>query len=231
MTRPAATLRRFVVGGFLAPGDYAAGQRVVVNAWLLRHPDALVVIDTGLAASLPESDMAELKFRRTPITHVLAAVGVRPADVDLVINCHLHADHAGGNVDFRGTPILVQPAELAAARTPDYSVPAALDLDAGRYEEREGEHEPLPGVLVIPTSGHSPGHQSIAVDTDAGRVLLAGQSFRGASLYGMALTALEMTAAGDPDAPPHPEWLPRILELDPWRVAFGHDTAVWQRDA
>jgi N-acyl homoserine lactone hydrolase len=229
--RTGATLQRFVVGGFQAADSYAPGQRVVVNAWLLRHPDALVIIDTGLAANLPEDDVRELRMTRRPIIDALADAGVRATDVELVLNCHLHADHAGGNVEFRGTPILVQPEELAAARQPDYSVADALDLDGGRYEVRGGEHEPLPGVRVVPTPGHSPGHQAVVVDTVAGRVLLAGQSFRGASEFAMALTALRLARDGFPEPPDYPAWLPRLVELEAWRVVFGHDTAVWQQDA
>lgn len=226
-----ATVQRFEVGGFLMPESLAPGERLIVNAWLVRHPEATVLVDTGLAAGLPPDDVEQLGIRRRPIVEVLQAAGVQKGDVDLVINCHLHADHAGGNVDFRGTPILVQPAELAAAREPDYTVAEAIDLQDGRYDERAGEHEPLPGIRVIPTPGHSPGHQSVAIDTPDGLLLLAGQTFRQASDFARALTALRLERAGDPGAPSYPEWLPRLMELDPWRVAFGHDHAVWQRDA
>ena len=154
-----------------------------------------------------------------------------PDDIDLVINCHLHADHAGGNVHFRGTPILVQPAELEAARAdPDYTVAAEVDLTDGRWDVREGEHEPLPGLRVIPTTGHSPGHQSVAVDTDEGRLILAGQVFRDASGFARAVTAYRLAAEGYEDPPSYPDWLPRLLDLEPYRIAFGHDTAIWQPD-
>lgn len=226
-----SAVTRLLVGGFLAPEEVAPGERVVVNAWVVRHPDATLLVDTGIGEHLPPEDLRTMLFLRTPITDALANVGLAPEDVDLVINCHLHADHAGGNVHFRGTPILVQPAELAAAREPDYTVHEDIDLDGGRYDEREGEYEPLPGIRVIPTPGHSPGHQSVSVETDGGRLILAGQAFRDASGFARALTAHRLSQEGYPDPPPFPEWLPRMLELEPWRVAFGHDLAVWQPDA
>jgi N-acyl homoserine lactone hydrolase len=226
-----STVTRLLVGGFLAPEAVAPGERVVVNAWVVRHPEATVLVDTGLAEHLPPEDVAEMRFTRTPITDVLAGIGLAARDIDLVVNCHLHADHAGGNVEFRGTPILVQPAELAAARTPEYTVREDVDLDGGNWQEREGEHEPLPGIRVIPTPGHSPGHQSMSVETDAGRLVLAGQVFRDASSFARALTAHRLTQEGYPDPPSYPAWLPRILALEPYRVAFGHDLAVWQPDA
>ena len=226
-----STVTRLMVGGFEAPPSVAPGERLVVNAWLVRHPEATLLVDTGIGAHIPEADVTEMKFVRTPIVDALAGIGVVPDDIDLVVNCHLHPDHAGGNVHFRGTPILVQPAELEAAHGADYTVPDDIDLELGRYELREGEHSPLPGILVIPTPGHSPGHQSVAIDTDAGRLLLAGQSFRDASGFSRALAALRLAADGYEHAPSTPEWLPRALELAPYRVAFGHDLAVWQPDA
>lgn len=226
-----SVVTRLLVGGFLAPEAIAPGERVVVNAWLVRHPEATVLVDTGLGAHLPEADVRELRITRTPITEALSGIGVTPQEVDLVINCHLHADHAGGNVHFRGTPILVQPDELEAARAPNYSVPEDIDLDGGRWEKHAGEHEPLPGIRIIPTPGHSPGHQALSVETQAGVLLLAGQSYRWASDFARAVTALRLDREGYPDPPSYPEWLQRLLDLEPYRVAFGHDHAVWQPDA
>ena len=228
-----STVTRLLVGGFELPESIigAAGERVVVNAWVVRHPEATVLVDTGIGGHLPEEDLREMRFLRTPITDALATLDMSPADVDLVINCHLHVDHAGGNAAFRGTPILVQPQELDAARGDDYTIAEDIDLAQGSYEVREGEHEPLPGIRVLPTPGHSPGHQSVAIDTDAGRLILAGQVYRSASDFVRALTAYRLTLDGFEDPPPWPAWMPRFLELEPYRVAFGHDLAVWQPDA
>ena len=108
-----SSVTRLLVGGFLAPASVAPGERLVVNAWVVRHPEATVLVDTGIGEHVPPEDVTSMRFLRTPITDALASVDLQPADVDLVINCHLHVDHAGGNVHFRGTPIVVQPAELA----------------------------------------------------------------------------------------------------------------------
>ena len=226
-----STVTRLHLGGFLAPESYGPNERLVVNAWLVRHPEATILVDTGIAEHIPAADVEELKFVRMPVVEALVGIGVRADEVDVVINCHLHADHAGGNVHFPRARILVQPAELAAARAPDYSVPEDLNLDAGRYEERDGDHEPLPGVRILSTPGHSPGHQSVLLETDAGRLLLAGQIYRDASGFGRAVTALELERQGHPHASPTPDWLPRLLELGADRIAFGHDRAVWLADA
>jgi N-acyl homoserine lactone hydrolase len=226
-----STVTRMLVGGFLAPESYGPNERLVVNAWLVRHPEATILVDTGIAEHIPPADARELKFVRTPIGEALVTIGTRPEDIDLVLNCHLHADHAGGNGAVPRARIMVQPAELAAAHEPDYSVPEDLELDGGRYEERDGDYDLLPGVRVLSTPGHSPGHQSFLLETDAGRLLLAGQCYRDASGFARAVTALELARAGHQDVPETPDWLPRVLELAPDRVAFGHDRAIWAADA
>ena len=222
---------RMLVGGFLAPESYGPNERLVVNAWLVRHPEATILVDTGIGEHIPQADVTALKFIRTPIPDALDAIGARTDEVDVIVNCHLHADHAGGNVAFPDARILVQPAELAAAREPDYSPPEDLNLESGRYEERAGDYEVLPGIRVVSTPGHSPGHQSVLVETDAGRLLLAGQCYRDASGFARAVTALELSRTGYADVADTPEWLPRLLDLAPDRVAFGHDRAIWAADA
>lgn len=229
--RMRSVVTRLLVGGFEAPPEVARGERLVVNAWVVRHPEAIVLVDTGIGEHIPSEDVETMRFVRTPIPDALGDVGLEPADIDLVLNCHLHADHAGGNVHFRGTPILVQPEELTAAGEAQYTVREDVDLDDGAYEEREGEYEALPGIRVVPTPGHSPGHQSMAIDTDAGLLVLAGQCFRDASGFARAVTAHRLASEGYEHAPETPVWLPRLLELAPYRVAFGHDLAVWQPDA
>src|SRR5918996_1504408 len=161
-----SVVTRMLVGGFVAPESYGENERLVVNSWLVRHPDATILVDTGLAEGLPAEDVEKLKIIRTPIVDALAGIGVRPDEIEVVINCHLHADHAGGNREFRDARFLVQPAEVEAAHDTEYTVADAVDLDGLQYEPHEGEHEPLPGIRIVPTSGHSPGHQSIAIDTD-----------------------------------------------------------------
>src|SRR5919201_1821893 len=97
-----------------------------------------------------------------------------PRDVVCVINTHLHFDHCGGNRLFAGTPTHVQRVEREAAREPDYTIPEWVEFDGATYVEHDGEAEIVPGVRVLPTPGHTPGHQSVLVDTDDGLVVVAG---------------------------------------------------------
>src|ERR1700728_88938 len=113
-----------------------------------------------------------------------AEVGARVEDVRLVVNCHLHFDHCGGNPDLPGRPIFTQRVELETARTAEnYTLPELIDAPGLRYEVLDGEAEVLPGVLVVPTPGHTAGHQSVVVRGGDGTVVIAGQSHDTATGY------------------------------------------------
>jgi N-acyl homoserine lactone hydrolase len=141
----------------------------------------------------------------------------------------LHFDHCGGNPQLPGRPVIVQQRELAAARSEDYTLPELIDAPGVAYHEVTGEVEPLPGVLIIPTPGHTDGHQSVIVRrTDGTVVILAGQSHDTATAY--SADVLAVRAAEDGHAQPlpvAPAWVSRLRDLDPARVYFAHDHAVW----
>ncbi len=139
-----------------------------------------------------------------------------------MVNCHLHFDHCGGNPELAGRPVFTQRAELDAARTAtDYTLPELVDHPGAVYEELDGESEILPGVLIVPTPGHTAGHQSVVVRRGDGTVIVAGQSHDNASLFTGDVLARH-AGVGAP-----PAWLERLLALDPRHVVFAHDNAVW----
>jgi N-acyl homoserine lactone hydrolase len=164
-----------VIQAHLAAEVKAFGGMLPVYVHTIEHPDGLVLVDTGMIDSLPELD-AEWG----PVPHPLPDELV--ARVAVVINTHLHFDHCGGNRVFAGTPIHVQARELADARSePDYTVPGWVDFDGATYVEHDGAAEVLTGIRVLPTPGHTEGHQAVLVDTDDGLVVLGGDvaySFR-----------------------------------------------------
>jgi N-acyl homoserine lactone hydrolase len=171
---------------------------------VIEHPEGRVLVDTGLIDSTPELD-EEWSPRFD--------LGTIPRDVVFVINTHLHFDHCGGNRLFAGTPIYVQRREREAARAEDYTIPEWVEFDGARYEELEGETELLPGLRVIPTPGHTPGHQSVLVDTDEGLVVVAGD---------VAYTWAEFDA-------PSNESAAKLTSLAPRRIWLAHETTP--RDA
>ena len=103
------------------------------------------------------------------------------------------------------------------------------DISDARFELLEGGAQPLPGVEIVPTPGHTPGHQSLAVQTNRGWVILAGQAFEEASDFALArFNRWLFTTGQDPEADPGPTWLDRLEEFKPVRVVFAHDEAMWE---
>jgi N-acyl homoserine lactone hydrolase len=160
----------------------------------------------------------------------LAAVDTTTDDVTHVVNCHLHYDHCGGNATFTGRPIYTQRTELATARTTSgYTIPELVDPAHVRYEEIDGDFEVLPGLLIVPTPGHTDGHQSVIVRRSDGTLIVAGQSHDTSSSYGSDV--LNWRARhGHPASklPIPPSWIDRLQAMDPRRVVFAHDNAVWE---
>lgn len=224
-------LRRLDLGYFVRPGSETGdGEPRVEPAlcYLVRHHSELLLFDTGIGTADPETDAHYRPYRR-PLEAALAGAGVAVADVSLVVNCHLHFDHSGGNPLFPSTPILVQPAELSAARGGGHCPEHLIGFTGARYEELSGETEISPGLWVVPTPGHTAGHQSLVVRRADGTVVLAGQTHTSASAFAAAQLAVEAVAdgAGPPLPAPDP-WVARLLAFDPRRILFAHDAAVWE---
>jgi N-acyl homoserine lactone hydrolase len=156
-----------VIQAHLAAEVKAFGRMFPVLVHTVEHPDGLVLVDTGMIDSRPDLDETF-----APVPHPLPDELVDR--VVLVINTHLHFDHCGGNRRFAGTPIHVQARELADGIAGDTYVNEWVDFEGARYVEHDGEAEVLPGIRLLPTPGHTEGHQSVLVDTPQGLVVLGG---------------------------------------------------------
>jgi glyoxylase-like metal-dependent hydrolase (beta-lactamase superfamily II) len=206
------------------------GAAIVVTSFFLDHPDGPIVLDTGLTTG---HEKAEALFHPVirAFDDALDEMGIEPADARAVANCHLHVDHAGNNFRFPDVPLFVQKVERETAGTTlDYSIPEkTIDFPGAKLEILDGEEAEIArGVRVIPTPGHTEGHQSFVVDTQEGRIVIAGQAFNETSDYARALLAWRLDREGQPH-PPYAPWVSRLQELDPWRVVFAHDLAIWER--
>jgi glyoxylase-like metal-dependent hydrolase (beta-lactamase superfamily II) len=151
---------------------------------LIEHDDGLVLLDTG------SGNKETTKFHdiygienagdegRTALEDGIRAAGHRPEDIALVINTHLHFDHAGGNTwrapsgevlpTFPKARYVVQAGEFAYAthtneRTAASYFPPNWDaiVGQGRFELIEGDREIVSGISVRRTPGHTPHHQSV----------------------------------------------------------------------
>ena len=230
------TVRRVDFGWFIRPGSETLDGRARVEpvlGYLIEHPRGRLLVDSGMG-SHPEVD-EHYRPHRLALPQSLAGAGVEAADIGVVVNCHLHFDHCGNNPALTDRPIFVQSVELAAAHGVDYTLRELVDAPGLRYEELAGEAEIWPGVRIVPTPGHTAGHQSVVVRRgDGSIVVIAGQSHDTATAY--AADALALRAAGmapgqaTAAVPPPPEWVATLQAFDPARVYFAHDHSVWTPD-
>jgi N-acyl homoserine lactone hydrolase len=228
--------------------DAAPGTRftVPVGCYLVVHPRGKLLLDTGVHPAALTDPVGRLGARRAerftirsaPTDNVvsqLALLGLGPRDIRYVVNSHFHFDHCGGNVLLPHATFLVQQAEMLAARaflgTPSgrYS-PSPIDFDLPLdYRMVDGEHDVFGdgAVVLMPTFGHTPGHQSLRVRTGKGAELV------------LAEDACYTQETMDRDVLPPTAWdekemsrsLARLRDLRDRQgatVVYGHDPAQWQ---
>ncbi len=222
---------RLLLGTFVRPAEETGtGQPRVeaVYGYLISHEQGLVLLDTGLGEGDAETE-AWYRPRRIALQDALGSRGVSLPEVDVVVNCHLHFDHCGGNPLLTGRPVVCQRRELSTARGGGYTMEHLVDGPGLRYELLDGEAEIWPGVHVIPTPGHVEGHQSVVVQCEDGSVVLAGQSHDTTSAWSADALAASAPRLGHAEPlPTAPPWMTRLLDFDPRRVVFAHDAAVWE---
>jgi N-acyl homoserine lactone hydrolase len=210
---------------FQFPDPELAGRRGVVMGYAVRHPGGVLVFDTGFGFGSKELDETYHPVSRR-IVDALADVGVAMEEVTAVVNCHLHADHAGQNGAFRGVPIHVQPVEWELAHTPDHTILVWIAAPGTTYRQTAGDHDVAPGIRIVATPGHTPGHQSLVVETQDGPVVLAGQACYTVGEWIGDTDALEgRNGAADRDE--YDRSIEKLRAFDPVRVHFGHDRQAW----
>ena len=167
-----------------------------VRAWLIEHPEGLILVDTGERADQPVSGPTRLFVRKfiephQEVSERLRALGVAARDVRWVVLTHLHDDHVGGLRAFEGSEVLVSRAEYELAtgprgallgyqpgRWPGWLRPRLVDFGDGPLGpfERSLKLTGAGDVALVPTPGHTPGHLSVVVREPDHRVLLAGDA-------------------------------------------------------
>lgn len=200
-------------------GHPLAGRPGVLYGYALVGHGRTILYDTGIGFG---SEWVDRTFGHNArdIRAALRDAGIDPASVRRIVHSHLHFDHCGQDRAFPGVPIVVQRAELAAARQPGYTIPEWVDFPGSRYEDIDGDRELAPGTRVLFTPGHTTGHQSMAVETASGLVVLAGHAIFSAAEYRGESPPAETTPDGLASAK-------RLRDLRPAKVYFSHDDAVW----
>jgi N-acyl homoserine lactone hydrolase len=186
----------------------AEGERMPVYVHVIEHPDARVLVDTGMTQLHPL--VADMDPRLTPLS---AQADFDLAGIDIVVNTHLHFDHCGGNHLFTGRPIYVQRQELDDARTKDdYTIRDWVDAPDVQYVPVDGELELLPGLRLVPAPGHTRGSQVVVVETNGRSAVIGGD---------MAVFFAELDE-------PSTEGQRLVRALDPQEVWLSHEHEPWR---
>jgi glyoxylase-like metal-dependent hydrolase (beta-lactamase superfamily II) len=175
---------------YAGPLDEMHRLTIGLNSLLLRSGGKLILIETGVGDK-PRGwrDQASPPEKGTLLSD-LASIDVAPADIDVVINTHLHADHCGWNTRYLGDELvptfpnaeyIVMQDEWDAAVAPNERTRATYLKDnlqpvaeKGRLRLLDGETKVTDEVIVIPTPGHSAGHASIAIASGGEKALYIG---------------------------------------------------------
>lgn len=208
-------------------------RRAPVWSALVRTPEGNILFDTGLhpvhvtrpeATFGPNPGMAIVMEAQDGVVARLASVGVGPDDIAIVVNSHLHFDHAGNNGAFPKATFIVQADHLAYAKGRPNFPGIYWDIPELTYVPTSGRAKVALGVEVVPTPGHAPGHQSLMVDLpETGRVVLTGDAaFTRENLRRGEIPAMDQNAAKQSLAQ-----ISALVKGDLVRVFTSHDAEAW----
>ena len=233
------------------PADERNRIQLGMRCLLIEHPSGLILIDTGAGNKEDE------KFKniygleneggdgRTMLEDGLREVGVEPKEITLVINTHLHFDHAGGNtfIGESGKVQLTFPNATYIVRRGEYDYAMHTnERTAASYFERNfmpveaaekfelvaREKTIVKGIRVIPTPGHTPFHQSVLIESGGERAFYLGDL-----VPTHAHLPLPWIMGYDVEPLTTLETKRRILKQaveEKWLMIFEHDaTVAWGR--
>ncbi len=224
------------------PADEQNRIVIGVNPLLIKSNGCNILVDTGNGDKFSEKFLSIYGIEREEtLLKSLADAGLKPEDIDIVINTHLHFDHCGGNtfVDrdgklrptFHRARYVVQKTEWdeatdthelsEASYLPENFIPL---MDAGLVDIVDGDREIYPGITLVRTPGHNMGHQSVKIESEGKTAFFLGDLIptsahiplpyiMGYDLYPMELLEVKRRILRD------------ALE-NRWLLIFEHDTGV-----
>lgn len=136
-----------------------------------------ILIDTGTPSDMPQRPGGPVVEHKQNVIEYLAMLDLQPSDITMVISTHFDIDHCGYHDAFPQAEFIVQRDhyELARSGYPRFAMGSAhWDNPALQYRQVEGDTELFPGLSLLATPGHCPGHQSVLLQLpETGPVLLA----------------------------------------------------------
>ena len=233
------------------PADDRNRIQLGMRCLVIEHESGLILIDTG-AGNKEDPKLLDIygiensgAEGRTMLEDGLTQIGVRTEDIGIVINTHLHFDHAGGNtyrnadneiaVSFPNARYIVKRGEYDyATHTNERTAASYFERNflpvvrAHKFEFVSREKEIVKGVRVVPTPGHTPFHQSVLIESGGERAC-----FLGDLVPTHAHLPLPWIMGYDVEPLVTLETKRRLLhqaEQEEWLLIFEHDATVpWGR--
>lgn len=157
--------------------NYGKKIQVPVVAWYIEGADKRILVDTAANANLA------IEFRGLPAAEIksfesaLAGVGVKPEEIDIVIQTHLQWDHCANTNQCKNAKVLVQEEELRFAFAPHPILAPTYEKSLFKglnFVVVKGNYEVAPGIELLFTPGHTPGCQSVVINTAHGKAVITG---------------------------------------------------------
>lgn len=225
-----------------------------IYAWVIEHPEGVIVIDTGETARTAERGYFPawhpyFKFAvrmyvqpDDEIGPQLQALGISPGDVRWVVLTHMHTDHAGGLAHFPKSEILVDRGEYKAARSlegringflpahwPEWFRPHLVDFTPQAFGTFPTSFSltKASNVLLVPTNGHTSNHLSVILQDEGTSIFFAGDTS-----YTQQLMVNQVLDGVSPNAKTARQTLARIHEYVQTRPTVylpSHDPEAVER--
>lgn len=169
-------------------------NRIAIGVYplLIKAKGCNILVDTGNGDKFSEKLLKIYGIEREPtLLKSLSDAGLKPEDIDIVINTHLHFDHCGGNTfldkngilrpTFPNARYVVQKVEWEEATNTNELTKASYltenftpVMEAGLVDLVDGDTEVVPGVKVARTQGHNKGHQSVMIESEGKTAFFLG---------------------------------------------------------
>jgi len=212
-----------------------------VICYLIRHEQGNILFDTGCHPSVAENAedrwgsmakvMVPINAPQDNLIAQLDLVGLKPHDIDLVVNSHFHSDHCGCNTFFKKATVICHARELEAAQAQEAEKMGFLPVDW----KHEMPVETIDGpkdlfndgrIVLIPVPGHTPGMTGARIELSR-----SGAFF-------LASDAVALQDNLERDLNPRNTWNTELssqsmkeirkMQAEGVRVLFGHDDKQYQ---
>lgn len=210
-------------------GDMPEYEIPIVCYLAQTHDGKNILIDSGLPELMPE-EASDFKNGQDVVAQ-LASLGLTPNDIDTVVSTHYDIDHAGRHAAFTKATYVVQRVHhLDAATNPRFApLRPQWNQPMERIQLVDGDTELLPGLELIETNGHVPGHQSVLVRLpQTGAILLTVDAVPFAEGFSRDVQSDD----GTPDAEAIRASTIKLMDLVEREhiglVIFGHDVEQWK---